>query len=74
MEKCTFPHVRPMTFEDLYDDISDHWQDKARRLQARRWHAIRHEMASSQPWTPHTTVRHHHRSQLHWSHHAVHSV
>lgn len=32
-----------LTFDDLYQEISDHWQEKARRLQARRWRMIKHQ-------------------------------
>ncbi len=32
-------------FEDLYENISDHWQQKAKRLQSRRWRKIRHQTA-----------------------------
>jgi hypothetical protein len=35
--------IDELNFNDLYDD-SD-WQDKAERLQIRRWHKIRNEMA-----------------------------
>jgi hypothetical protein len=28
-------------FESFYEDISDHWQDRAKRLQLRRWRKIR---------------------------------
>jgi len=35
--------VGNLRFEDLYNEISDHWEDKARRLQARRWRKIRHQ-------------------------------
>lgn len=28
-------------WDELYDDISSDWQDKAQRLQMRRWHKIR---------------------------------
>ena len=32
-----------LTFDDLYSEISDHWADKARKLQARRWRKIKHQ-------------------------------
>lgn len=28
------------TFEDFYAELSSDWQDKATRLQARRWRAV----------------------------------
>ncbi len=33
--------VSDMTFQDLYDEISENWQTKAERLQARRRRAMR---------------------------------
>jgi hypothetical protein len=30
-----------LTFDELYEDWSDHWEDKAKRLQDRRWKYIR---------------------------------
>jgi hypothetical protein len=30
-------------FDDLYEDISDDWQERAKRLQMRRWHKIRQQ-------------------------------
>lgn len=41
---------RPMSttsvnFDYLYEDISDHWLEKARKLQARRWRKIKHQTA-----------------------------
>ena len=33
-----------LTFDDLYQDISDNWQDRARRLQVRRWRKIKHQL------------------------------
>lgn len=40
-------HPKPMrvsdlSFDDLYDEISKDWEDKSKKLQARRWHAINH--------------------------------
>ena len=32
-----------ISFDDLYEDISDHWLEKSRRLQARRWRKIKHQ-------------------------------
>ncbi len=37
-------HLSDLTFEDLYLDISDNWQEKARKLQVRRWRKLRHQM------------------------------
>jgi hypothetical protein len=34
-----------ISFDDLYEDISDHWLEKSRRLQARRWRKIKHQIA-----------------------------
>lgn len=34
-----------ISFDELYEDISDHWLEKARRLQARRWRKIKHQTA-----------------------------
>lgn len=31
-------------FDDLYQEMLGTWQDKARRLQARRWRRIRREV------------------------------
>lgn len=33
-----------LTFEELYDQISDDWQYKARRLQIRRWRALKQSL------------------------------
>jgi hypothetical protein len=30
---------------DEYDDSDDSWRDKSRRLQARRWRAIKNQLA-----------------------------
>ena len=35
--------VGNLSFDDLYQEISDHWEDKARRLQARRWRMLKHQ-------------------------------
>lgn len=42
-------HFRPtknsdLTFEDLYDEISHDWEQKAEALQTRRWRALKREM------------------------------
>lgn len=34
-----------LTLEDLGDDDSYAWLDKARKLQTRRWHKIKHQLA-----------------------------
>lgn len=34
--------ISALSFDELYDDISDHWQDKAKRLQARRWRKLKY--------------------------------
>lgn len=31
-------------YDELYEEISDHWLEKARRLQTRRWRALKHEL------------------------------
>lgn len=33
--------IAALTFEELYDEISNDWQLKAARLQARRWRNMR---------------------------------
>ena len=35
--------VSSISFDDFYEDVSDHWLEKSRRLQARRWRRIRHQ-------------------------------
>ncbi len=35
--------VEGLSFEDLYEELSDNWQEKSRRLQARRWRKIKHQ-------------------------------
>ncbi|MEX1058833.1 MAG: hypothetical protein WEC17_00130 [Candidatus Saccharimonadales bacterium] len=37
--------VSSISFDELYEDISDQWLEKARRLQARRWRKIKHQSA-----------------------------
>ena len=37
--------VDSISFDELYEDISDNWLEKARRLQARRWRKIKHQTA-----------------------------
>lgn len=36
---------RHINFDDLYEEISQDWQDKAARLQARRWQHIHQKQA-----------------------------
>jgi radical SAM superfamily enzyme YgiQ (UPF0313 family) len=36
--------VSEMNFQDLYEDISSHWHDKAAKLQARRMRKIRKQL------------------------------
>jgi len=31
-----------MSYEELYDDFSQDWQEKAKALQVRRWRAFKH--------------------------------
>lgn len=35
--------IEDVAFEDFYDSISQDWEDKARRLQARRWRKLKHQ-------------------------------
>ena len=37
--------VDSISFDELYEDISDNWLGKARRLQARRGRKIKHQTA-----------------------------
>lgn len=37
--------VSSISFDDLYDEISGHWEEKSRKLQARRWRKIKHQLA-----------------------------
>lgn len=34
-----------LSYEELYDDTDESWRDKARKLQARRWRKIKHQVA-----------------------------
>ncbi|MBI4033687.1 hypothetical protein HY379_01680 [Candidatus Saccharibacteria bacterium] len=34
-----------ISFDELYDEFSYQWQEKARRLQARRWRKIKNQTA-----------------------------
>lgn len=36
--------INELIFEYLYDEISHDWQSKARRLQARRWRLLKHDI------------------------------
>lgn len=45
------PHIQTKTmrvqdvydnWDDLYDEISSDWRQKAQRMQMRRWHKLRH--------------------------------
>ena len=38
-------NVSSISFDDLYEDISDRWMEKARRLLAGRWRRIKHQTA-----------------------------
>lgn len=33
-----------LSFEELYDEMSNDWELKAERLQARRWRKLKHQM------------------------------
>lgn len=37
--------VAGLSFDDLYLEISDHWQDKSKRLQQRRWKMLKKEIS-----------------------------
>lgn len=34
-----------LTYEELYEDTTADWQEKARKLQIRRWRKIKHQLA-----------------------------
>ncbi len=36
--------ISDLTFEDLYEDDRSGWYSKARKLQARSWRKIRHQL------------------------------
>jgi hypothetical protein len=38
-------NISSLSFDELYEDISDQWLEKSRRLQARRWRKIKHQTA-----------------------------
>lgn len=33
-----------LSFEELYDEMSNDWELKAERLQARRWRKLKHQL------------------------------
>ncbi len=37
--------IDDLSFDDLYDDISNDWEGKAERLQVRRWRKIKNQLA-----------------------------
>lgn len=39
--------ISELSFEDLYRDINSQWQQKSRRMQARRWRKIRDDQTTS---------------------------
>ena len=41
--------VSELTFEDLYQEISQDWQEKAQRLQARRWRMLKQSPKRREP-------------------------
>ena len=45
--------VSELTFEDLYQEISQDWQEKAKRLQARRWRMLKHDSKRDRPLITH---------------------
>jgi hypothetical protein len=45
-------HSSSSAFDNLYEEISDHWQERAKRLQARRWQALKHEMREEEARWP----------------------
>lgn len=36
--------VSELSFEELYENIAKDWEEKAHRLQLRRWRRLRHEL------------------------------
>jgi hypothetical protein len=34
-----------INFDELYDEISNNWQERARKLRIRRWRALKHEVS-----------------------------
>ncbi len=39
-------HLAELNFDDLYLEISDHWQERAKHLQQRRWQKLKNEIKS----------------------------
>lgn len=37
--------IADLSFDELYDEMSNDWELKAERLQARRWRKLRQELA-----------------------------
>lgn len=37
--------ISDLSFDELYDEMSNDWELKAERLQARRWRKLRQELA-----------------------------
>ncbi|HZP55356.1 MAG TPA: hypothetical protein VFB03_01130 [Candidatus Saccharimonadales bacterium] len=35
--------ISSISFDDLYEEISENWLEKSRRLQARRWRKLKHQ-------------------------------
>lgn len=33
-----------LTFDDLFDEFSDNWEGKAKKLQVRRWRQLKHQL------------------------------
>ena len=40
----TVTRLSDLVFEDFYDSVANDWQRKARRLQARRWRKLKHQL------------------------------
>ncbi len=38
--------ITDLSFDDLYEEISSDWELKAERLQARRWHELKHKLTA----------------------------
>jgi hypothetical protein len=60
----TYSGPAGLTFEDFFEDGSDQGLEKARRLQVRRWRALRRELKGGR-WPPRTAEKHHAQHQLH---------
>jgi hypothetical protein len=37
-------HPTEIAFDDLYEDLNKDWEEKAIRLQVRRWRKIKHQL------------------------------